>query len=188
VITVGLPSGRGARRSCGCTWAAKIPLAADVDLARLARLTPNTSGAELANLLNEAAIAAGREGLADGVLVAHREARDRILLGKERIGFRAPEREWHTVAYHEAGHALAGVVCCPEDGLHKVTIQPRGQAMGVAFFSPDDDRNLYRRSYLEGMIIKGLAGRAAEEMVFGDDAITSGAQSDLSRSTTSPAR
>jgi len=157
----------------------KIPLAADVDLARIARLTPGSSGAELANLLNEAAIAAAREG-EKAVCWAHVEqARDRMLLGKERKGFRALDRERCTVAYHEAGHALAGVVCSPEDGLHKVTIQARGQALGVAFFSPEDDRFLYRRNYLEGVIMKGLAGRAAEELVFGAHAVTSGAQSDL---------
>ncbi len=179
-ISVGLPTAQGREAILQLhTNSKRIPLGEDVDLARLARLTPNTSGAELANLLNESAIAAGRSGS----LVVHwrhiEQARDRILLGKERVGFRAPAREWQTVAYHEAGHALAGVLCCPDDGLHKVTIQPRGQAMGVAFFSPEDDRNLYRRSYLEGMIIKGLAGRAAEEIVFGPEAITSGAQSDL---------
>ncbi|HYJ78148.1 MAG TPA: AAA family ATPase [Longimicrobiaceae bacterium] len=156
-----------------------VPLRDDVDLARLARLTPGASGAELANLLNEAAIAAARDG-ADAVGWAHVEqARDRMLLGKERKGFRALDRERCTVAYHEAGHALAGVVCAPEDGLHKVTIQARGQALGVAFFSPEDDRFLYRRSYLEGVIMKGLAGRAAEELVFGPHAVTSGAQNDL---------
>jgi cell division protease FtsH len=80
---------------------------------------------------------------------------------------------------HEAGHALAGVLACPEDGLHKVTIQPRGQAMGVAFFSPDSDQHLHSRRYLEGQIIKGLGGRAAEQVIFGADAITSGARSDL---------
>jgi cell division protease FtsH len=156
-----------------------VPLAGDVDLARIARLTPGASGAELANLLNEAAIAAAREG-DTAVRWAHVEqARDRMLLGKERKGFRALDRERCTVAYHEAGHALAGVVCAPEDGLHKVTIQARGQALGVAFFSPEDDRFLYRRNYLEGLIMKGLAGRAAEELVFGAHAVTSGAQSDL---------
>ncbi|MBV9109140.1 MAG: AAA family ATPase, partial [Gemmatimonadetes bacterium] len=156
-----------------------VPLADDVDLGRIARLTPGSSGAELANLLNEAAIAAAREGDAQ-VRWAHVEhARDRMLLGKERKGFRALDRERCTVAYHEAGHALAGVVCAPEDGLHKVTIQARGQALGVAFFSPEDDRFLYRRNYLEGVIMKGLAGRAAEELVFGAHAVTSGAQSDL---------
>jgi cell division protease FtsH len=102
-----------------------------------------------------------------------------MLLGKERKGFRALDAERCTVAYHEAGHALVGVVCAPEDGLHKVTIQARGQALGVAFFSPEDDRALYRRNYLEGVIMKGLAGRAAEELVFGAHAVTSGAQSDL---------
>jgi cell division protease FtsH len=157
----------------------KIPLSADVDLARLARLSPGRSGAELEALLNEAAIAAARERSAE-VSWSHMEAaRDRLLLGKERVGFRAVDAEWRTVAVHEAGHALAGVLCAPEDPLHKVTIQPRGQAMGVAFFSPDDDRHLYRRSYLEGQILKGLGGRAAEELVFGDGAITSGAQHDL---------
>jgi len=156
-----------------------IPLAGDVDLRRLARLTPGASGADLANLLNEAAIAAVREK-STRVAWSHIElARDRMLLGKERVGFRARDREWRIVAYHEAGHALAGIAFCPEDGLHKVTIQPRGQAMGVAHFSPDDDRHLHSRRYLEGQILKGLAGRAAEEVVFGPENVTGGAESDL---------
>ncbi|HST62826.1 MAG TPA: AAA family ATPase [Longimicrobium sp.] len=156
-----------------------IPLHEEVDLARLARLTPGSTGAELANLLNEAAINAARTG-DRSVRWTHLDAaRDRLLLGKERKGFRALDTERATVAYHEAGHALVGVLCAPEDGLHKVTIQPRGQAMGVAYFSPSDERFLYRRSYLEALIMKGLAGRAAEELVFGHGAITSGAQNDL---------
>jgi cell division protease FtsH len=156
-----------------------IPLHEEVDLARLARLTPGSTGAELANLLNEAAINAARTG-DRSVRWTHLDAaRDRLLLGKERKGFRALDTERATVAYHEAGHALVGVLCAPEDGLHKVTIQPRGQAMGVAYFSPSDERFLYRRSYLEALIMKGLAGRAAEELVFGPEAITSGAQNDL---------
>jgi cell division protease FtsH len=156
-----------------------IPLHEEVELGRLARLTPGSTGADLANLLNEAAINAARAG-ADRVCWEHLDAaRDRLLLGKERKGFRALDQERCTVAYHEAGHALVGVLCAPEDGLHKVTIQPRGQAMGVAYFSPSDDRYLYRRRYLEGLIMKGLGGRAAEELVFGPGAITSGAQSDL---------
>ncbi|MBD0318948.1 MAG: AAA family ATPase [Gemmatimonadetes bacterium] len=156
-----------------------VPLHESVDLGRLARLTPGASGADLANLLNEAAISAARDDSAQ-VHWSHLDgARDRLLLGKERKGFRALDHERCTIAYHEAGHALAGVVCSPEDGLHKVTIQARGQALGVAFFSPDDDRFLFRRSYLEGLIVKGLAGRAAEELVFGAEAVTSGAQNDL---------
>jgi cell division protease FtsH len=156
-----------------------IPLHEEVDLARLARLTPGSTGAELANLLNEAAINAARTGDRTVRWTHLDAARDRLLLGKERKGFRALDTERSTVAYHEAGHALVGVLCAPEDGLHKVTIQPRGQAMGVAYFSPSDDRYLYRRSYLEALIMKGLAGRAAEELVFGHGAITSGAQNDL---------
>ncbi|HEX5727504.1 MAG TPA: AAA family ATPase [Longimicrobiaceae bacterium] len=158
-----------------------IPLHAEVDLARLARLTPGATGADLANLLNEAAIAAARAHEARVRWEHVESARDRLLLGKERLGFRALDRERCTIAYHEAGHALVGVLCSPEDGLHKVTIQARGQALGVAFFSPDDDRSLWRRSYLEGLIMKGLGGRAAEELVFGPAAVTSGAQADLAQ-------
>ena len=159
-----------------------IPLAEDVDLARLARLMPQTSGAELANLANEAAIAAARER-ATVVSWRHVEqARDRLLLGKERTGFRATDDEWRAVAVHEAGHALAGVLFHVEDGLHKVTIQPRGQAMGVAHFSPGE-LVLHTRRNLEGQICKGLGGRAAEEIVFGTDAVTSGAKADLQHTT-----
>jgi cell division protease FtsH len=179
-ITVSTPSSAGREEILRLhATKRKIPLAPDVDLARMARLTPGSSGAELANLLNEAAIAAAREGETRVGWSHVEQARDRMLLGKERKGFRALDRERCTVAYHEAGHALAGVVCAPEDGLHKVTIQARGQALGVAFFSPGDDRSLHRRNYLEGVIMKGLAGRAAEELVFGAHAVTSGAQSDL---------
>jgi cell division protease FtsH len=154
-----------------------VPVAQDVDLGRLARLMPQT------NLVNEAAIVAARHG-ADIVAWGHIEsARDRLLLGKERTGFRATDGEWQIVSIHEAGHALAGVLCCPEDGLHKVTIQPRGQAMGVAFFSPAADQHLHSRRYLESQILKGLAGRAAEELVFGPELVTSGAKNDLQQTT-----
>jgi cell division protease FtsH len=179
-ITVGLPTADGREAILRLHVERRhVPLAVDVDLHRLARLTPGASGAELANLLNEAAIFAVR-GHAPAVEWRHFEAaRDRMLLGKERLGFRAPDQEWKIVAYHEAGHAIAGVIACPEDGLHKVTIQPRGRAMGVAHFSPDDDRHLHARSYLEGQNIKGLGGRVAEELVFGSDHVTGGAESDL---------
>jgi cell division protease FtsH len=180
VVTVGLPTVDG-REAILRLHAARrrIPLALDVDLLRLARLTPGASGADLANLLNEAAIFAVRTQ-SDIVEWRHFEAaRDRMLLGKERVGFRAPDREWRIVAWHEAGHAVAGVVACPEDGLHKVTIQPRGRAMGVAHFAPDDDRHLHQRSYLEAQIIKALGGRVAEEIVFGAEHVTGGAESDL---------
>jgi cell division protease FtsH len=159
-----------------------VPLSDDVDLAWLARLMPQTSGAELANLVNESAIAAAREQ-ATIVTWHHVElARDRLLLGKERTGFRATEDEWATVAVHEAGHAIAGLLFHPEDGLHKVTIQPRGQAMGVAHFAPGE-QVLHTRRALEGQICKGLGGRAAEAVVFGEDSVTSGAKADLQHTT-----
>ncbi|MGQ0814085.1 MAG: ATP-dependent metallopeptidase FtsH/Yme1/Tma family protein [Gemmatimonadota bacterium] len=180
IVNVGLPTSDG-REAILRLHAEKrrIPLGDDVDLKRLARLLPNSSGAELANLLNEAAIAAVRDR-SPSVTWPHFEiARDRMLLGKERVGFKAPDREWQIVAYHEAGHALAGVVACPEDGLHKVTIQPRGAAMGVAHFAPEDDRHLHSRRYMEAQIVKGLGGRVAEEIIFGAENVTGGAESDL---------
>jgi cell division protease FtsH len=157
----------------------KIPMAADVDLDRLARLMPGASGAVLANLVNEAAIVGARDA-ATAVTWSHIEqARDRLLLGAERPMLSHEARETEVVAIHEAGHALAGVLACPEDALHKVTIRPRGQALGVAFFTPDGDRVLYTRQYLEGQLIKTLAGRAAEAIMFTRDVVTSGASSDL---------
>jgi cell division protease FtsH len=179
-VTVGLPTADGRAEILRLHVARRrIPVGGDVDLDRLARLTPGASGAELANLLNEAAIFAVRTSSPTVEWRHFESARDRMLLGKERVGFRAPDREWKIVAFHEAGHAIAGVVACPDDGLHKVTIQPRGRAMGVAHFAPDDDRHLYARSYLESQIIKGLGGRVAEELVFGADHVTGGAESDL---------
>ncbi len=159
-----------------------VPIAEGVDLSRLARLMPQTSGADLANLVNEAAIAAARERCSEVSWDHVEQARDRLLLGKERTGFRATDDEWRAVAVHEAGHALAGVLFHLEDGLHKVTIQPRGQAMGVAHFSPGEAA-LHTRRYFEGQICKGLGGRAAEEIVFGPEAVTSGARADLQHTT-----
>jgi cell division protease FtsH len=180
VISVGVPDVTGREQILAVhVLGKKVPLSADVDLHALAKLTPGSSGAELAQLVNEAAIVAGVEQSESVGWQHFEQARDRQLLGKERKGFRAPDSEWNTVAYHEAGHALVGVLCCAEDGLHKVTIQPRGHAMGVAFFAPDGDRNLYSRSHLRGMIMKGFGGRAAEEIIFGSDRVTSGAKQDL---------
>jgi cell division protease FtsH len=179
-VTVGLPTAQGREAILRLHAERKhVPLSGDVDFHRLARLLPGSSGADLANLINEAAIAAVREK-SNEVAWSHFEiARDRMLLGKERVGFTAPDQEWNTVAFHEAGHAIAGVVACPEDGLHKVTIQPRGQAMGVAHFAPDADRHLHSRRYMQAQIIKGLGGRVAEEIMFGHENITGGAESDL---------
>ncbi|MEP6621135.1 MAG: AAA family ATPase [bacterium] len=179
-INVGLPSADERGEIVRMHIAQRnIPIAADVDLDRLARLMPGASGAVLANLVNEAAIVAARDA-ATSVRWAHIEqARDRLLLGAERPMLANDTQETDVVAMHEAGHALAGVMACPEDALHKVTIRPRGQALGVAFFSPDSDRSLYTRQYLEGQLVKTLAGRAAEALLFTRDVVTSGAASDL---------
>jgi cell division protease FtsH len=161
----------------------KVPLARDVDLTRLARLMMGSSGAELAGLINEAAILAVRTK-SPVVTWAHvEEARDRVLLGRAREGLSVTDLERRLVALHEAGHALCGVVFCPADPLHKVTIQPRGGAMGVAFFQPDHETHISSRDYLEGQILKGLGGRAAEEISYGTAKITSGAASDLQHTT-----
>lgn len=183
-VTVALPS-VGERTEILSLHASKrrMPLAADVEMARLARLMPGASGADLEGLLNEAALLAVKTG-ASSVAWSHmEEARDRVLLGRAREGFVVSRVEQRLVALHEAGHALAGLVFCPSDPLHKVTIQPRGSAMGVAFFQPDAELHLHARHYLEGQIRKALGGRAAEELVYGSASVTSGASSDLQQAT-----
>jgi cell division protease FtsH len=183
-VSVGLPS-VGERAEILSLHAAKrqMPLAGDVEMKRLARLMPGASGADLEGLLNEAALLAVRTG-ASTVAWAHmEEARDRVLLGRAREGFVVTPVERRLVAMHEAGHAVAGLVFSPSDPLHKVTIEPRGAAMGVAFFQPDHEMHLHSRTYLEGQIRKGFGGRAAEELIYGAGAITSGASNDLQQTT-----
>jgi cell division protease FtsH len=183
-VTVGLPS-VDERTAILSLHAAKrqIPLAPDVEMQRLARLMPGASGADLEGLLNEAAILAVRSGATSVAWTHMEEARDRVLLGRATQGLNVTDVERRVVALHEAGHAIAGLVFCPSDPLHKVTIQPRGGAMGVAFFQPDHESHLHSRTYLEGQVRKGLGGRAAEELVYGAAKITSGASGDLQHTT-----
>jgi cell division protease FtsH len=183
-VTIGLPS-VGERAEILALHASKrhMPLAGDVEMGRLARLMPGASGADLEGLLNEAALLAVKTGAPSVAWTHMEEARDRVLLGRAREGFVVSRVEQRLVALHEAGHALAGLVFCPSDPLHKVTIQPRGSAMGVAFFQPDAELHLHSRRYLEGQIRKALGGRAAEALVFGNDEVTSGASSDLQQAT-----
>jgi cell division protease FtsH len=163
--------------------AANSRLAKDVDLDRLSQLTVGHSGAELANLLNEAAIIAVQDS-GDVITNAHVEqARDRILLGRVRSGMVINDQERRLIALHESGHAVVGMVACPEDRLHKITIEPRGRSLGAAHFSPESDRHLHPRRYLEGIIAKALGGRAAELVFLGPDAVTTGAGSDLVQAT-----
>ncbi|GJG87718.1 ATP-dependent zinc metalloprotease FtsH [Gemmatimonadetes bacterium T265] len=182
VVEVGLPTAAD-RLEILRIHARAAKLAPDVDLERLAQLTVGHSGAELANLLNEAAIVAVQDD-ASLITAAHIEqARDKILLGRVRAGVVVRDDERRLIALHEAGHAVVGLIACPEDRLHKVTIQPRGRTMGAAHFAPDSDRHLHTRRYLLGVLAKTLGGRAAELVFVGPEEITSGAGGDLVQAT-----
>lgn len=158
----------------------KVVLAADVDLAIIARGTPGMTGADLENLVNEAAIMASREK-GDSVTMAHLEqAKDKLLMGGARKMVISPE-EKRITAYHEAGHTLVAKLLPGTDPIHKVTIIPHGMALGVTQQLPEDDRYHYPQSYLENRIAVYLGGRAAERLVFGE--VSTGAQSDLKQVT-----
>jgi cell division protease FtsH len=177
-IVVPLPDLRG-RLEILTVHAQPIELDPDVDLARVARGTPGFSGADLANLLNEAAILAAREG-ADAVLVSHVErARDRVLMGAERKGVLVDDEERRATAVHEAGHVAAGMALRHTDPVHKVSILPRGRALGVTHSLPEKDRLMYRREYLQDQICMMLGGRAAEVEILGT--MTAGAADDIER-------
>jgi cell division protease FtsH len=177
-IVVPLPDIRG-RLEILTVHARPIELTADVDLERVARGTPGFSGADLANLLNEAAILATREGAA-AVEVSHIErARDRVLMGMERRGVLVDEDERYATAVHEAGHVAVGVAAEHTDPVHKVSILPRGRALGVTHSLPEKDRLMYRREYLVDQIAMMLGGRAAEMEILGT--MTAGAADDIER-------
>jgi cell division protease FtsH len=182
VVEVGMPTAAD-RLEILKVHASKRPLDVDVDLQELSTLTVGYSGAELANLLNEAAILAVHAQSLSITRAHLDQARDKILLGRVRAGVIVSDEERRLIALHEAGHAIVGLMTCPEDRLHKVTIEPRGRSLGAAHFAPDTDRHLHSRRYLEGVIAKALGGRAAELVFLGPDAVTSGAGSDLVHAT-----
>jgi cell division protease FtsH len=166
----------GGRQKILAIYAKKTKMAANVDLEILARGTPGFSGADLENLVNEAALIAAREDL-DKVAMAHLEkAKDKILMGAERKLFLS-EDEKRITAFHEAGHTLVAKLTPGADPIHKVTIIPRGQALGATQQLPENDRYHYGRSYLMSRIAVSLGGRAAEKAVFGE--VSTGAQNDL---------
>jgi cell division protease FtsH len=182
IVEVGLPTAID-RLEILKIHAKTSKLAPDVDLDRIARLTVGHSGAELANLLNEAAILAVHDD-SPAIAARHIEAaRDKILLGRVRAGVVVSDSERRLVALHEAGHAVIGLITCPEDKLHKVTIEARGRTLGAAHFAPDVDRHLHTRRYLLGVIAKALGGRAAELVFLGAENVTSGAGGDLIQAT-----
>ena len=158
-----------------------IPLAADVDLLTIARGTPGFVGADLANLVNEAALMAARFGQEKVTMLDFEEAKDKVLMGVERKSMVLSDDEKKKTAYHEAGHAICNLYCKEADPLHKVTIIPRGRALGVTFSLPGEDKHSYTRSYLVDRICIFMGGRVAEEMVF--DTMTTGAANDIKQAT-----
>ncbi|HKZ20130.1 MAG TPA: ATP-dependent zinc metalloprotease FtsH [Acidimicrobiia bacterium] len=153
-----------------------VPLAEDVDLASIASSTPGMVGADLRNLVNEAALMAARRNHEKVTMPDFADALEKIVLGTERQ-IMMSEAEKERTAFHEAGHALLGMLLPGADPVRKISIIPRGRALGVTFQSPDADRYAYDRNYLEGRIVGALGGRAAEDVVFGT--ITTGAENDL---------
>ncbi len=181
-IVVDAPDVKG-REGILAVHTRKIPLADDVDLSRLARATPGMSGADLANMVNEAALLAARRDKDRVDMKDLEEAKDRVLLGAERRSMVISDEEKRLSAYHEAGHAVAARFTPECDPLHKVTIVPRGRALGLTFAMPEDDRHSYSRAYLRAQLIYAYGGRVAEELIFGPEKITTGAGNDIERAT-----
>ncbi|MGK7957051.1 MAG: ATP-dependent zinc metalloprotease FtsH3 [Crocosphaera sp.] len=157
-------------------------LSKDVDLDKIARRTPGFTGADLSNLLNEAAILAARRNLTEISMDEVNDAIDRVLAGPEKKNRVMSEKRKTLVAYHEAGHALVGALMPDYDPVQKISIIPRGRAGGLTWFTPSEDRmesGLYSRSYLQNQMAVALGGRVAEEIIFGEEEVTTGASNDL---------
>jgi cell division protease FtsH len=159
------------------------PIADDVNVTTLARGTPGMSGADLANLVNEGALLAARRNHDKIYMVDLEDAKDKVMLGVERKSMVMSEQERTLTAYHEGGHAVCTIKTKGNDPLHKVTIVPRGRAMGLAFTLPEDDRLSITREQLEAMLVRMYGGRVAEELVFGHGRVTTGASSDIQQAT-----
>jgi cell division protease FtsH len=161
----------------------KVPLAPDVDAKVIARGTPGFSGADLANLVNEAALMAARKGRRMVTMSELEEAKDKVMMGSERRSMVMTEDEKKLTAYHEAGHALVALFTPKHDPLHKVTIIPRGRALGVTMSLPEKDRYGYSRLELTSRIAMMFGGRVAEELTFGAENVTTGAGDDIRQAT-----
>ncbi|MEA2120025.1 ATP-dependent zinc metalloprotease FtsH [Halovibrio sp. HP20-50] len=181
-VTVGLPDIRGREHIMG-VHLRKVPLADDVKPQLIARGTPGFSGADLANLVNEAALFAARRNKR---LVSMEElelAKDKIMMGAERKSMVMTDKEKLNTAYHESGHAIIGLVVPSHDPVYKVTIIPRGRALGVTMFLPEEDRYSLSRQQIIGQICSLFGGRIAEEMTLGPNGVTTGASNDIKRAT-----
>lgn len=161
----------------------KLPLAADVQPHIIARGTPGFSGADLANLVNEAALLAARRGRTTVSMHEFEEAKDKVMMGAERRSMAMSEKEKKLTAYHEGGHALAALHCPSSDPIHKATIVPRGRALGMVMRLPESDRYSVTKEKLLDDLCVAMGGRVAEEIIFGESQITTGASSDISSAT-----
>ncbi|UJJ49576.1 MULTISPECIES: ATP-dependent zinc metalloprotease FtsH [Rhodanobacter] len=181
-VVVGLPDVRG-REQILKVHMRKVPTASDVNAMTIARGTPGFSGADLANLVNEAALFAARENARE-VRMSHLDkARDKILMGTERRSMAMSEDEKKLTAYHEAGHAIVGRLVPEHDPVYKVTIIPRGRALGVTMYLPEGDKYSINRVAIQSQLCSLYGGRVAEELIFGADKVTTGASNDIERAT-----
>jgi len=181
-VVVGLPDLAG-RAAIIKVHMRKVPVSEDVEPHTIARGTPGFSGADLANLVNESALFAARAGEEQVTMAMFEKAKDKIMMGSERRSVIMSEDEKKLTAYHEAGHAIVGCLVPDHDPVHKVSIIPRGRALGVTLFLPERDRYSMSKRHLESQISSLFGGRLAEEMIFGPDAITTGASNDIERAT-----
>lgn len=181
-VVVGLPDVKG-REQILRVHSRRVPTADDVDVAVIARSCPGFSGADLANIVNEAALFAARANKRVVDMDDFEKAKDKIIMGAERRSIVMSDQEKKLTAYHEAGHAIVGLSVPEHDPVHKVTIIPRGRALGVTMFLPEADRYNYTREYLESKISSLYGGRLAEEIIFGDSKVTTGASNDIQKAT-----
>jgi cell division protease FtsH len=181
-VVVGLPDIRG-REQVLKVHMRKVPLDDKVKASVIARGTPGFSGADLANLVNEAALFAARSNKRVVTMEEFEKARDKIMMGAERKSMVMSEKEKENTAYHEAGHAIIGRLVPEHDPVHKVTIIPRGRALGVTQFLPEDDKYSLSKRAVESQLCTLFGGRIAEEMTLGFDGVTTGAQNDIERAT-----
>jgi cell division protease FtsH len=161
----------------------KVPLASDVDPKIIARGTPGFSGADLANLVNEAALMAARRGKRSVAMLEFEQAKDKVMMGAERRSMVMTEDEKRLTAYHEGGHALCMLYAEGHEPLHKVTIIPRGRALGITMFLPERDKYSQSKLEIKAMLASLFGGRVAEELIFGPDKVTTGASDDIKRAT-----
>ena len=181
-VVVPLPDIRG-REQILQVHAQHVPLEKDVDVLSIARGTPGFSGADLANLINEAALFAARANKKKVGMFEMDKAKDKIMMGAERRSMVMDENEKKLTAYHEAGHAIVGLMVPEHDPVYKVSIIPRGRALGVTMFLPEQDRYSHTKQRLESQLASLFGGRVAEELIFGLDGVTTGASNDISRAT-----